>query len=433
MEKKAKIDQTILVFKEIVERHNIGLPEEGFPKKPIRKLIQFFQSISDARVQKKIEYPLHEIIMVAFLAVMAGACTFVDIANFGSINQEWLKKNFYIKHGIPSHDTFRRILSIISPQQLQKATVVFLLDNIKVIKRAFNIKSEGMKQYCVDGKVSRGTGRLKGLEREVRQMQVLNVYDRTDGICIVSKVIDDKTNEIPVAQDILKMLDLKGAIVSFDALHAQHATVAVVTEQKGDYVVSVKGNQPELQEEIKTFFTQKRLASIESGMSNYYESKEKSHNRIETRKYYLSTNVSWLVDLDAWKGLKSIIYYTLHTEDVNSGKVTDEVHYYISSMKNVILCADAIRGHWSVENQLHWHLDVNYMDDNMEIIDRTAAQNFGLLKKMALSLHKLIAPLLKCSVRSSKIHIGWNVKALIAMFRALDEDIIAEAMSNVKA
>jgi predicted transposase YbfD/YdcC len=432
MAKKAKIDQTILVFKEIVSRHKISLPEEGIPKKPIRKLIQLFRTISDARIQGKVEYPLHEIIMVAFLAVISGANTFVDIHTFGMSKAEWLEKYFYVKHSIPSHDTFRRVLSIIHPSHLQKATVAFLLDSIKLLKRAFNIEDEGIRHYCVDGKTARGTSKLKGLEREVKQLHTLHVYDRTDGICIVSKEVGNKTNEIPVAQEVLRMLDLRGSVVTFDALNTQQDTVAAVIGQKGDYVAALKGNQAEFYQEVKSFFTPTRLKRIESGTSNYHESREKAHNRIEVRKYYLSKNISWLVQLGDWAGIKSLVYYSIHTEDINTGKITDEAYCYISSITDITLCADAIRGHWSVENQLHWHLDVNFWEDDTEILDRTAFQNFSLLNKMALSMLKLVAPLLNESVRSSRKHIGWDTEILISTFRVLDEDMLAAAALNVK-
>jgi predicted transposase YbfD/YdcC len=432
MAKKTVIDQTIAVFREIVKKYGISVPENGVPRKPVLKLLQLFQGIGDGRVQGKVVYPLHEIIMTAFLAIMAGADTFVDIANFGAANKELLKECFYIKHGIPAHDTFRRVFSIIDPALLQTATVTFLTDNIKLMKRAFSIENEGMRQYCVDGKTARGTGRLKGLPQEVRQLHTLHVYDRTDGICIISKAVDDKTNEIPVARDVLRSLDLRDVVVTFDALNTQRDTVDAIIEKKGHYVAALKGNHPELYGEAKTFFTPERLKRIASGKSNYFECREKLHNRIETRKYYISTNVSWLVQLNDWKGLKSLIYYSLHTEDVNSGKVTDEARCYISSMSDVVLCANAVRGQWEVENLLHWHLDVNFSEDWTEIIDRVAYQNKSLMNKMALSLLKLIAPLLKSSVRASRKLVGWNISILYNAFRALDEDLLADAMLNVK-
>jgi len=427
----AKAENTILLFKEMVNEHKITLSGNGIPKKPIRKLIRFFQTVEDARLQGKVSYPLHEILMLAFLAVMSGAGTIVDIAMFGRDNADWLGKHFGIKHGVPSHDTFRRVLSIIDPAHLQTATVSFLLDNIKLIKRAFQIES-GIKQYCLDGKTARGTGRLKGSEREIKQLHTLHVYDRSDGICLVSKEVGDKTNEIPVAQAILKLLDLKGSVVSFDALNTQRDTVAAVVGQKGDYVAALKGNQPELYREVASFFTPSLLASIEKRQNDYLEIREKKHNRIEVRKYYLSKNVSWLVQLEDWPKLKALVYYSLHTEDINSGKTTDETYCYITSLTDIELCVDVIRGHWAVENQLHWHLDVNFLEDATEIIDRSAFQNFSLLNKMALSLLKLIAPLLKSSVRSTKKRVGWKKDILVDAFRVIDEDTLAEAALNVK-
>jgi predicted transposase YbfD/YdcC len=428
----AKINQTLVVFKEIIDRHGISPLEGGAPKKPIKKLIQLFQTVGDGRVQGKVIYPLHEILMVAFIAIMAGADTFVDIAVFGAVNEKWLRKYFGVKHGVPAHDTFRRVFSIIDPNHLQTATVAFLIDRIKLIKQAFNIDSGGLKQYCVDGKTARGTGKLKGSGREVKQIHTLHVYDRTDGICLVSQPVGDKTNEIPVARDTLKLLNLKGAVVTFDALNTQRDTVAAVIGQKGGYVAALKGNQPELFQEVASFFTPALLKRIESDKSNYLEVKEKSHNRVEARKFYLSKNVSWLVQLAGWKGLKSLILYSTRTEDINSGKVTEETYCYISSFTDVALCADAIRGHWSVENQLHWHLDVNFFEDATEILDRAAFQNISLMNKMALSLLKLIAPVLKHSVRGARKRIGWDIDAIISAFRVLDEDILTTAALNVK-
>jgi predicted transposase YbfD/YdcC len=369
--------------------------------------------------------------MVAFLAIMAGAATIADIEMFGRAKEGWLKKHFGVRHGVPSHDTFRRVLSLVCPEHLQAATVSFLAGNMKLLKRAFGF-GDGVKQICVDGKTARGTGRLAGTANEVKQMHTLHVYDRSDGICLVSKEVGGKTNEIPVAQGVLKLLDLKGSIVSFDALNTQRGTVAVVVGQGGGYVAALKGNQPELHSEVSSFFTPALLKRIESGGRNFFVVKEKLHNRVEVRKYYLSKNVSWLVQLADWPGLKAFVYYSIHTEDINTGAVTDASYCYISTVTDVELCADVIRGHWSVENQLHWHLDVNFLEDATEIIDRTAFQNFSLLNKMALSLLKLVAPIQKVSVRSARRCLGWDMDILLKAFRMLDEDMLAEAMLNVK-
>ena len=427
-----KIGNTILLIKESIAQNNLSLSSTGIPKKPIKKFIRFLKEIDDVRMPTKLVYPLHEVVLMAFLAIMTGAGTYIDIADFAADRSQWLKENFFIEHGVPSHDTFRRVLSLIDPALLQVATVTFLLDNIKLMKRAFNIK-EDVKQYCVDGKTARGTGRLEGTDKEVRKLQTLHVYDRTDGICIFSKAIDSKTNEIPAAQEILGMLDLRGAIVSFDSMNTQIKTIAAVIGKKGDYVAALKGNQPTFFDEVRSYFTPARLKQIEKNNKCYFEVKEKSHNRIEIRKYYLTKNVSWLLQANTWEGLKSLIYYTLHTEDINTGKITDETYCYISSLTDIEVCADAIRGHWSVENQLHWHLDCTMGEDATEIIDRNAFQNFSLLNKMALSLLKLVAPLIKASVRRTRKRIGWNSDTLLNAFRMLDEDILSEALLSGKS
>ena len=427
----AKVENTILMFKEMVDGHRITIPGDSLPRKPIRKLIRFFKTIDDARIPGKVHYPLHEILMVAFLAVLAGAGTMVDMAMFAQTNEKWLEKNFDVRHGVPSHDTFRRVLSLMDPEQLQKATVSFLLDNIKCMKRAFGIEG-GMKHYCVDGKTARGTGRLAGSGREIRQMHTLHVYDRSDGICLVSKEVGNKTNEIPVARDILSLLDLKGSVVSFDALNTQRNTIGAVVGRKGDYVAALKGNQPELYNEVLSYFTPSVLARTEKSGDNYVEVREKAHGKIEVRKYYLSKNVSWLIQLGDWPGLKAMIYYSIHTEDLNTGKTTDEKYCYVSSLTDAALCADVIRGHWSIENQLHWHLDVNFLEDSTQIIDRNAFQNMSLLNKMALSLLKLVAPIQKVSVRSTRKLVGWNPDILLQAFRVIDEDILTNVMLDVK-
>ena len=425
-----KAGNTIFKIHEAIEAHNIGMVENGIPKKPIKKFIKFLREIDDPRMSSKVEYPLYEIILVVFLAVMADSNTIAEIADFAQYKHRWLEKNFYIKHGIPSHDTFRRVLSLMDPALLQAATVTYLLDNIKMMKRTFNIP-EKTRQYCVDGKTARGTGRLAGTEREVRQLQTLHVYDRTNDICIYSKAIDSKSNEIPAAQEVLRMLDLKGAIVSFDSMNTQTETIAVIVAQKGDYIAALKGNQPTFFDEVRSYFTPARLKQIEKNKNCFFEVKEKSHNRIETRRYYLTKNVSWLLQSAEWAKLKSLICYTIHTEDINTGKITNETYCYISSLTDVETCADSIRGHWGVE-VLHWYLDCAMSEDDVEIIDRNAFQNISLLKKMALSLLKLIAPLIKKGVARTRKCIGLESDILLNMFRLLDEDSLVEAMLSAK-
>ena len=432
---KLKINDTVMVFKEMIDMCKIDINNVGgaIPKKPIRKLLRVFKEVADVRSAKKIIYPLSEIIMAAFIAIMSGADSFTAIAVYCADKKDWLAKYFNV-HKIPSHDTFRRVFMLIDPRHLQKATVAFLVENIKLIKKAFKIDASGLRHVCVDGKTARGTGRLKGtgLDREVSQLQTLHVYDRSDAICLISEKISDKTNEIPVAQSILRLFDLRDTVVTFDALNTQLGTINVIADGKGDYVAALKKNQGSFYEEVESYFTPERLEHIKNWKTNYFSKKEKLHNCIETRQYFLSKNVSWLLQSNDWKKLKSIICYLFHSEDINTGKTTDSVYYYIASLTDVELCAQCIRGHWSVENQLHWNLDVIYHEDDIEIIDRVAYQNRSLLNKMALSLSKLFSKLSKNSISITRQLFGWSTDSILKAFCMLDEDVISESMLSVK-
>jgi predicted transposase YbfD/YdcC len=284
---------------------------------------------------------------------------------------------------------------------------------------------------CVDGKTARGTGRLKDTAREIPQLQTLHVYDNTNGICLVSKAINEKSNEIPTAQEVLKTMDLKNVIVTFDAMNTQRDTITVITEQKGLYLGALKANHQDFYRDVESYFTSARLSRIKQSKNNYLTYSEKAHNRIETRAYYFTKNVDLLLQTKEWSNIKSLIRYEKKSEHLVTSNKTSEVYYYISSLTNVEDCADAIRGHWGVENLLHWHLDTNFREDHCSIADRKAFQNFSLMNKLALSLLKLAAPILNISVRQTKNTAGWDTEHVLRVLCALDDDTIEKAMTGV--
>ncbi|MDD4680630.1 MAG: ISAs1 family transposase [Clostridia bacterium] len=426
------IIKPLAVFSDTIRNTSISLPSEDIPKKPIKRLLNLFRTVEDIRLERNTDYPLHEILMIAFFAILSGAKAWTDIEDFGNAKEKWLRRFMTLEHGIPSHDTFRRVFALIDPEHLQKATTTFLIDNMKLIKRAFKIETDGLCQYCVDGKEAKGTGRNPGFEKDkIRNLQTLHVYDLSNGICLVSKAIDAKTNEIPAAQEVLNTMQLKDVVVSFDALNTQRDTIAVIVKQKGDYIGALKGNQEGLFEEVGDYFTPKRLQQIWDKKVTYYETKEKAHNCIEKRQYYLTKNTDWFYNKDAWAKLRSFICYIKTSENIRTGKITTEKRYYISSLTDVETCADGIRGHWSVENQLHWQLDSNFDEDDNMTVDRNAFQNFSLMNKLALSLTKLASKILKKSVRATRNITGWNIDTTVKIFCAFDEDILTKALMSV--
>jgi len=432
---KIGIQKVIAEFSEIASRGDIKFDIENSPVKPVKRLLRLFNTVEDIRHEPKVTHPLGELLLCAFIAILAGSASFVLIEQYCVKKLKTLRKFTPLKHGVPSHDTFRRVFSLLSPESLQEVTVGFLLDNIKLMRRAFNIEQEGLRHICIDGKTARGSGRLANTQFEKPQIHTLHVYDNTNGICLISKAIGEKTNEIPEAQQILSCLDLKNVIVSFDAMNTQKDTISIITQQKGHFLGSLKKNHPELYNEVDSYFDPARLRRIKDSKPKsaaiFLTYTEKARNCVETRTFWLSKNVDWLVQHSEWPNLKSLIRYEKKSENIRTGKKTNEVHYYISSLVDVNDCADVIRGHWAVENLLHWHLDVTLGEDDCTISDRKAFQNFSLMNKLALSLLKLAAPVFKVSVRSTKHFAAWDIEDVLKILCAFDEESLKTAMLNV--
>lgn len=427
----AKINRFISTYTDVLKGLDIPVGQGLPPGTVIHRFLRIFQKIDDSRIQAMIDYPLEEIILIAFLAVLGNASTWTDMERFGKKKQRWLKKFLRLKNGIPSHDTFRRVFSLIDTAQLQKAVVAFLMDNLYAIKKALGVKEDGHRQICVDGKEQRGTGRNYDSDDKIRNLQTLHIYDASNEICLYSEAIDEKTNEIPVAQKALKNMDLKGCIVTFDALHTQKDTIAIIRDRKGDYVGGLKGNQSGLLEEAAAYFSEKELRDYYKDRGDFYETTEKAHGKCERRSYYLVRPTKRKI-IKEWKGLKAFICFIKTTED-KKGNKKHEVRYYIASTDDIELCALAIRGHWCVENNLHWHLDYSLGEDDNTTMDKTAFNNYSLINKMVLSLCKLAKPVTGSpSVRTLRKEFGWEFEdSLSILLSAFDEEQIRNALDSV--
>lgn len=414
--------------------HNLEIPVgEGLPPKAvIHRFVKLFRNIEDTRIKAMTDYPLEEIILIAFLAVLGNASTWTEMERFGRKKERWLKKFLKLKNGIPSHDTFRRVFSLISTEHLQEAVIAFLLDNLFEIKHALGINEEGYRHLCVDGKEQCGTGRNYSSDDKVRNLQTLHIYDASNSICIYSKAIDSKTNEIPVAQKALAKMNLKGCIVSFDALHMQKDTIAIIHGQKGDYIGGLKGNQSSLAEEAATYFEEKELLSFYREKGNFYETLEKAHGQIEKRTYYLVKAMK-RKETTLWKNLKSFVCCIKEMEHLKTGKKTKEIRYYATSLIDVELCAEAIRGHWGVEVLLHWHLDHSLNEDENTTMDKTAFNNYSLINKMVLALCRLAKPLMKSpSIRTLRKEFGWEFEeSLSQLLCYFDAETICTSLKSV--
>lgn len=410
--------------------------ESNPPKAVVSRFVHIFKDINDERLQGMIDYPLVEIILITFLAVLGGASTWSEIESFGNAKSAWLKKFIKLKNGIPSHDTFRRVFSLIDTDELQDATVSFLMQNLHAIKKHLPAVDHEFRHLCIDGKEQRGTGRKYDSDEKVRNLQTLHIYDNTNEICIYSEAIDEKTNEIPVAQKLLRGMALKGCIVTFDALHMQKETVSIITERNGLYVGGLKGNQSGLLEEASAYFEHEKHLLMYKEKGNYKETKEKAHGKIETRQFYLvrPTKKNRTI-MNEWPSIKAFIMCHKKIEDPKTGAFTEETRYYASSSNDIELCSEAIREHWSVENRLHWQLDYSMREDENTTMDKKAFHNLSLINKMVLTLCKLMKDVgKKKSVRVQRKVFGWNFEGTLALLLyVFDEDAIEAALRSVKA
>jgi predicted transposase YbfD/YdcC len=429
--KKRKIANPMLEFAEKVKE--LGLAADGMPtasNRLVKRFIRVAKRVPDERLSGMVEYPLREILLVTFFAVLSGADNFSAIAIYGREQSAWMKRFLKFKNGTPSHDTFRRVFSLVAPNVLQQLTVDFLMDNMKRIKDAVGIEANGVRLVNVDGKQANGTGRRRGKDGAFPNLQELNVYDASSGICLCMKGIDKKTNEIPAAQEALRILDIKGALVTCDALNTQKETMRVIAKEgKGDYVAALKKNHHLFFEEVNAYFDQARLSDIRESGVNFFTSIDKAHSQVERRNYYLTTDIKWFCERHEWQKLKAFVCHEKVIVDTASGEMKTERRLYISSVEDVELCAEAIRGHWAVENSLHWHLDHSFGDDADATTDKNAYENLALFRRMALTLCKMAQPFLKLSIRNIRWTIAMHPERhLGTILGTLDETHLEEAL-----
>ena len=388
----------------------------------LKKILKLFGDVPDCRVQGRTIYPLGEVILMLFLATLAGSESCLSTQDFWMSNTR-LYRRLFGKEAVPSHDTFRRVLSIIRAEELNALLVNVLHNSDSAIRKALNLPTPPKRIVSVDGKQLRGTGRKADTEEEIKDLQILNIYEQDTETCLFSEAIESKTNEIPHAQKILSKMNLKDTVVTFDAMHMQTKTIGIIAESKGDYIGGLKGNQGKATEFAETLFTEENKEKLKSIDGCYHMTSEISHNQLEQRSFYLypltSSEKKGL--FSEWKKVFSVVCMDKSTIHNVTGKEVNEVRYYLTSLKDISDAAHCIRSHWMIENSLHWNLDTVFHEDYMALSDRNAALNQDLLNKACLSLYKKLGDLMGGKEKISKKRLrkifGWNFND--AMSRAL--------------
>ena len=352
-----------------------------------------FAKLTDPR-RREVTYPLINVVVIAVCAVICGADDFVAIAKYGRTKREWLSRFLDLSTGIPSHDRFNAILAAINPAEFEKCLLSWIT--------ALHEISDG-QVIAIDGKTLR---RSFDAASSKSAIHMVSAWATANHISLGQVVVDAKSNEITAIPQLLKLLDVSGALVTIDAMGCQTEIAQQIVDLKGDYCLAAKGNQPTLHQGIIDFFTQHLEDDFARTPVRRLETHGKGHGREETRLYFICPVPEDLPDRTRWAGLKAIGMAINITW--RNGRECTEVRYYILSKYLAgHRFAQAVRGHWGIENQLHWILDVIFQEDLCRIRQGHADANFSILRRTALSMLKN-EPTLKVGIKNKRLTAGWD-------------------------
>jgi predicted transposase YbfD/YdcC len=325
-------------------------------------LATYFASLEDPRSLRNQRHPLITLIGTSFLAALSGIDSFSGIQDFVDMHMDELEKSFDFPHGLPSHDTYQRLWDALSPTQFKACFTEFVGSLEKVASEVISL----------DGKTIRNSGKEKALH-------IVSAWCHNNQLVFGQERVDAKSNEITAIPKVLELLDLEHKIITIDAMGCQRDICRQIVESEGNYVISLKGNQGTLHDDVILYLRDATNHELVN------ENNDKGHGRIEQRVAAVSHDISWLQDIHEWPGLKAIGQITATVW--KKGKETTETRYYISSLALTAQKLNEVaRAHWGIENQLHWVLDVTFNEDNACIRNDNAAENLDILRKWALAV-----------------------------------------------
>jgi predicted transposase YbfD/YdcC len=345
------------------------------------EVVRHFEDLEDPRSTVNLQHPLVSVVVIALMAVPAGGAGPTAIASWAALKADFLVEVLDLPNGIPRKDVFRRVLMALKPGAFQACFVNWLQS-----LRAAAATATGVKQpvLAVDGKTAR---RSHDRKNGLGALHSVSVWASDFGLSLGQVACAEKSNEITAIPELLRLVDIKGSIITIDAMGTQKAIAEQIIEGEADYVLALKGNQETLHQAVIDHIHAQWENDFASVKARQLQTKEKAHGREETRSSIQMPVPPDLPGLELWKGLKSI--GVVISECVRDGKATDEVRYYISSLGvGVKRFAHAVRSHWAIENSCHWSLDVTYREDESRIREKHLRENFAWLNRLTLSLLK---------------------------------------------
>lgn len=336
-------------------------------------LMEVLEGIEDTRREQSVIYPLHEILIIMLLAVICGATSYAKVEMFGISKKEWLGTFLELENGIPDACTFRNVIKEIDTQKLHLLFCEWMKSVVEELRGV----------VAIDGKQARRTKDAKK-----RPLHVVSAFSAECGLVLGQLACEEKSNEITAIPKLLEMLEINGCIVTIDAMGTQTAIADVIIDKGADYILSLKENQKTLYKDVKLYFDDIRKEKNILESDNYFKTVEKGHGRIEMRECIISEDISWLNTRTEWNSLHGIgaIYCSIEENGIKS----KQSHYFIYSCKG--LNAEQImkykRSHWSIENNLHWVLDMAFREDESRARKDNSAENFNVLRQIALNILK---------------------------------------------
>lgn len=352
------------------------------------RFLEFFETLPDPRVERTKRHKLADIVFITIAAVLSGCDDWNDIEFYGQSKQSWLSHYIELPNGIPSHDTFNRVFAALDPLALQQCFLTWV-QSIATHSQG-NIVSIDGKRLCGSG--SNGSKSI---------VHMVSAWSSANALVLAQYKVDDKSNEITAIPSLLEVLELKGCIVTIDAMGCQKEIAEAIVDKGADYILAVKGNQQFLLDDIREAFTQSKASSEDQQLSV-------DHGRVEKRICRTIAGSDWVCKAEQWKGLKTLVEITAYRTDKSTGETASEVRYYISSLNGeALLFNKAIRAHWGIENGLHWTLDVVFSEDQSHKRAGQAAQNFSIVNRIALNLFKADKSV-KLSMKSKRHKAAWE-------------------------
>jgi predicted transposase YbfD/YdcC len=369
-------------------------------------ILHHFAAVADPRDRRFITHLLGDILTIALCALLSGAKSFEDLAAFGRTKEVWLRSlGLTLPHGIPSHDTFRDLFCHLAPSVFQDCFTSWINALCAHL---------GVKQVQIDGKALRGSRGLNGT-----CLHLVSAWVGANSLTLGQVAVEDKSNEITAIPKLLKMLELEGALVSIDAMGCQKEIAQAIRDSGADYLLQVKGNQPILETDIKASFAAAFAADYEGIEQDLWVTNLRGHGREEELVCMVLYDLEGLSTRADWVDLQSIV--RVARTKWEGDKETFEVAYYICSRRgSAEALGSATRGHWGIENGLHWVLDVIFREDDCRLKDRRAAENLGMLRRVVVSL--LRQDRSKGSVSGKVLRAAWDDEFRLYLLNLLSDE-----------